>query len=136
VKRRVLDPDVMLPALGQGTLCVQARRENEAAMAACARINDIPTELATAAERAFVAALDGSCRTPMAGLAIQKKGVLRFEAQILTLDGTRSLRREREIAIAGRDHEACLLDALAAGAEMGAELAEEAGPALRAMLAR
>lgn len=136
VVRRVLEPDVMLPALGQGVLCVQSREDDEAARAACGAINDVPTELATAAERAFVAALDGSCRTPMAGLAQVRGGKLHFEAQILTLDGKRAMRRERTIALHGRDHDDCLLDAIAAGAEMAQELAEEAGPLLVEMLSR
>ena len=136
VPRRPIDPDIMLPALGQGALCVQARDDDEEAMAVCALIDHAPTAIATAAERAFVAALDGSCRTPMAGLARMRAGRLRFEAEVLTLDGQRALRREREVAITGRDHDDCVLDALAAGAEAAAEVAEAAGPLLQKMLGR
>ena len=136
VRRRVLDPDIMLPALGQGALCVQARTDDEDARAACAAISEGADELATTAERAFVAALDGSCRTPMAGLATVTGGALRFEAQVLTLDGQRGLRRERTLPLGGRTREDCLLDAAAAGAEMAAEILDEAGPLLRDMLAR
>ena len=136
VRRHVLDPDVMLPALGQGALCVQARADDAGAMAACAAINCMVSELATAAERAFVAVLDGSCRTPMAGLAVMRGERLVFEAQVLTLDGGRSMRRTRRVALGGREHDALLLDAIAAGAEAGQAIADEAGPQLLGMLGR
>ena len=136
VPRTPIDPDAMLPALGQGALCVQARAEDEEAMEACALIDHMPTAIATAAERAFVEGLDGSCRTPMAGLARMRGGLLRFEAEILTLDGARALRRERTVRIAGRDHDDCVLDAVAAGADAAADMAEEAGPLLSRMLGR
>ena len=136
VARMPMDPDDMLPALGQGALCVQARAADEEAMGACALIDHMPTAVATAAERAFVEGLDGSCRTPMAGLARMRGGRLRFEAEILTLDGQRALRRERTVRIEGRDHDDCVLDAVAAGAEAASEMAEEAGPFLSRMLGR
>jgi hydroxymethylbilane synthase len=136
VARVTLVPDFMLPALGQGMLCVQARTGDERARGAAAALNDPTSERAAAVERAFVAALDGSCRTPMAGLATERDGVLTFHAEILTLDGERALRRERRLAVDGRTQDDCLLDALAAGAEAARELAEEAGPLLSQMLAR
>ena len=136
VRRHVLDPDVMLPALGQGALCVQARAADEGVMAACRAITSEAAELATAAERAFVAILDGSCRTPMAGLATMRDGRLVFECQVLTLNGDRSLRRTRRVEIEGREHADLLLDAVAAGADAGHAIEEEAGPLLRAMLSR
>ena len=136
VARTPVDPDTMLPALGQGALCVQARAEDDEAMAVCALIDDMPTAVATAAERAFVEGLDGSCRTPMAGLAQMRGGRLHFEAEILTLNGQRALRRERTVRIAGRDHDDCVLDAVAAGADAAADMADEAGPLLSAMLNR
>ena len=135
VRRHVLDPDVMLPALGQGALCVQARADDENAMEACEAITSLAAELATAPERAFVAILDGSCRTPMAGLAVVREDRLVFEAQVLTLDGGRSMRRTRRVELDGRDHDDLILDAVARGAEAGRAIAAEAGPLLRDMLA-
>ena len=136
VRRHVLDPDVMLPALGQGALCVQARADDEAALTACEQVTCRASELATAAERAFVAVLDGSCRTPMAGLAAVRGDRLVFECQVLTLDGGRSMRRTRRVELHGRGHDDLILDAVAAGAEAGRAIEEEAGPLLRDMLAR
>ena len=136
VVRHPLDPKDMLPALGQGALCVQARADDADAMTACRLIDHAQTALATAVERAFVARLDGSCRTPMAGLARVADGVMRFVAEILTLDGRRRMRRQRTIRIAGRNHAHCLLDAAAAGADAAEDMVEEAGPRLSAMLGR
>jgi len=87
VQRQALDPSVMLPALGQGVLCVQARTDDDDALALCSTITCAKTAFASAVERAFLARLDGSCRTPMAGLARADGTTLHFQAEILSLDG-------------------------------------------------
>ena len=64
-----LDSDTMLPAAGQGALAVQCRADDEATLALLAPLNCAATQACVTAERAFLNALDGSCRTPIAALA-------------------------------------------------------------------
>ncbi len=65
----LLDVDDFLPAVGQGAVAITTRRDDEPVLAALAPILCAETGLALAAERAFLAVLDGSCRTPIAGYA-------------------------------------------------------------------
>ncbi|ADM08679.1 porphobilinogen deaminase [Parvularcula bermudensis HTCC2503] len=134
VKREALSPARMLPALGQGALCVQARSGDHETLSACAHINNRPTALAAAAERALISGLDGSCKTPIGGLARQTGDSLILEGQILTPDGRRVLRGERTVAIGGMTWEAVLDSARAAGADLAAYMRAEAGADLAAML--
>src|SRR5262245_63309681 len=62
--------DEMLPAVGQGAICIECRSDDGATRALLAAINHAPTEIAVAAEHAMLAVLDGSCRTPIAGHAV------------------------------------------------------------------
>jgi hydroxymethylbilane synthase len=81
--------DVMLPAVGQGAIAIEIRSDDEETARLIAPLNDAATALCVAAERAFLAVLDGSCRTPIAGLAELADGTLRFRGEILSPDGTR-----------------------------------------------
>ena len=65
----VLDPDEMLPAVGQGVVAIACRRSDSRVRARLSALDDASTTAAAAAERAMLARLDGSCRTPIAGLA-------------------------------------------------------------------
>ena len=67
---QALPPDIMLPAAGQGALAVQCRADDEALIAQLAVLDDADTRACVTAERSFLAELDGSCRTPIAALAI------------------------------------------------------------------
>jgi len=77
----------MLPAVGQGALCVQIRSDDDEAMSMAHDINHLESHYCVAAERAFLAILDGSCRTPIAGYAYIDDGELIFEGEILSVDG-------------------------------------------------
>lgn len=77
----------MLPAVAQGAIAVVARDNDEETKALLAPLNDDATAIATACERAFLARLDGSCRTPIAGLAEIVDGMVRFRGLILTPGG-------------------------------------------------
>ena len=79
--------DHMLPAVAQGAIGIEIRADDVAAAKAIRPLNDPATALAVAAERAFLARLEGSCRTPIAGLAEIKDGVLSFRGQVLSPDG-------------------------------------------------
>ncbi|MEO1680104.1 MAG: hydroxymethylbilane synthase [Pseudomonadota bacterium] len=91
VKRTPIAPDAMLPAVAQGAIGIE-RREGDAATAdLLAPIHDGPTGVRLAAERAFLAALDGSCETPIAGLAEIDGGSLHLRGEILRPDGSECL---------------------------------------------
>ena len=79
--------DVMLPAVAQGAIGVEIRSDDERTRSLLAAINHEPSAIAVACERAFLAALDGSCRTPLAGHATIVGGQLQFRGEALTHDG-------------------------------------------------
>jgi hydroxymethylbilane synthase len=78
----------MLPAVAQGAIGVQRRADDAAMAAALAPLHDAATGATVTAERAMLAGLDGSCRTPIAGHAVLlPRAQLRLTGQILSLDG-------------------------------------------------
>jgi hydroxymethylbilane synthase len=83
----VVETGEMLPAVGQGAICVETRRDHEAINALIAAIHDADTADCVICERAFLAALDGSCRTPIAGLAEIAGKEIAFRGQVLSPDG-------------------------------------------------
>ncbi len=97
VVTELLDPSEFPPAPAQGAICVESRIDDARVDALLDAINDRPTFDAVSCERAFLAALDGSCRTPIAGYAVCEGGHLRFSGMILTPDGA----REHSIEIDG-----------------------------------
>ncbi len=115
----ILPREIMLPAVGQGALAVECRAADEAIRALLAPLDDPPSAACATAERALLAALDGSCHTPIAALAEIEHGALMIEGLLLTPDGSRAIRARRTGAVA---------DAALIGAELGAELRARAGP--------
>jgi hydroxymethylbilane synthase len=91
----LLDPDEMLPAVGQGTLGVEARADDAAILALAEPLTDPETRAATLAERAFLEAVGGTCTTPLAAYARREGDGLRLDAFVATPDGTRVM-RDRE----------------------------------------
>jgi hydroxymethylbilane synthase len=114
----ILDPDEFLPAVGQGAIAIEARAGDFATRALVESIDDPDTAVALAAERAFLAVLDGSCRTPIGGHAHVNGGRVRFSGIIVKPDGSEAFEVLRE----GRRDEAAIL-----GADAGRELRERAG---------
>jgi hydroxymethylbilane synthase len=115
----VLDIDEFLPAVGQGAIGIEIRADDTATRALAAAIDDADTATAVTAERAFLAELDGSCRTPIAGHARIRDGMVRLRGMIIKPDGSEALEVVRE----GRR-----ADAAALGADAGRELKSRAGP--------
>ena len=114
VASSVIDPGDMLPAVAQGAIGIERRGDDMRAATMLEAIHDTATGQRLAAERAFLAALDGSCETPIAGLAELDGGTLRLRGEILRTDGSEALADERTGAIAdgadmGRDLAAALL---------------------------
>jgi hydroxymethylbilane synthase len=86
--RAVLDVDNFLPAPGQGAIAITARGGDTRALEALKAISDGETWVTLTAERAFLAELEGSCRTPIAGLARLEAGRLRLMGEVLRPDGS------------------------------------------------
>ncbi|WP_298963683.1 hydroxymethylbilane synthase [uncultured Roseibium sp.] len=84
----LLGTDEFLPAVGQGAICIESREKDEATLAMLAAIHDQETQYRLDAERAFLAVLDGSCRTPIGGLASIADGVMNFKGVVLKPDGS------------------------------------------------
>ncbi|MFW6027431.1 MAG: hydroxymethylbilane synthase [bacterium] len=98
----------MLPAAGQGTLCIEIRADDERTRALLEPIHHAPTGVATAAERAFLARLGGSCRMPVAGLAEVSGERVHFRGAVYAPDGSCAFAAERigaasDAALLGRD---------------------------------
>ena len=91
----VLDPEVSLPAVGQGALAIECRRDDEEVLTMVAPLEHAPTRMATAAERAFLAELQGGCRVPIAGHATLAEGTLRLRGLVGSPDGAKVVRGER-----------------------------------------
>jgi len=86
---------LMLPAPAQGAIGIEICTDNEQASIAVRALDHGPTHIAIMAERAFLRALDGSCRTPVAALATLRKHTLRFRGEVLSLDGSQCFRIKR-----------------------------------------
>jgi hydroxymethylbilane synthase len=87
----ILSTDVMLPAVAQGAIGVECLANNDAVMALLDAANHTPTAICVQAERAMLRVLDGSCRTPIAALAVidDATGLLRLDGLVATPDGKR-----------------------------------------------
>jgi hydroxymethylbilane synthase len=118
----VLAPEVMLPAVAQGAIGLEIRADDEATRGALAALDDRDSAIRVEAERACLAVLDGSCRTPIAAFAELEAGGarLRLRALVALPDGSQAHRAERR----GSPGEAAAL-----GRDAGAELRAAAGPA-------
>ena len=95
----IMDMDDMLPAVAQGAIGIEVKQSNTRAQDLVKAIHHQTSGIAISCERAFLAKLDGSCRTPIAGHARIEGGKLFFKGQILALDGTTSSEVSREGAI-------------------------------------
>ena len=114
VPRTQIAPEDMLPAVAQGAIGIERRVDDQNAQAMLAALHDVPTGQRLAAERAFLAALDGSCETPIAGLALLEGDQLWLRGEILRTDGSEALADEitgpiSEGALMGRTLAARLL---------------------------
>jgi hydroxymethylbilane synthase len=89
----------MLPAVAQGAIGIERRADDARAAAMLEAIHHGPTGRRLAAERAFLAALDGSCETPIAGLAELDGGTLRLRGEILRTDGSEALADDQSGAV-------------------------------------
>ena len=115
----IMSCEFMLPAVGQGALVVACRAGEDGLRRLLGPLHDPQAAACVGAERAMLAALDGSCRTPIAGLATLDGDRLTVDGQLLTPDGVTAIRARRTGPMA---------DAQALGRDLGDELRRRAGP--------
>lgn len=89
----VIPPEILLPAVGQGALGVEAREADGELAGLLAALDDAETRAAVAAERALLAELEGGCQVPLGAWARFEGGALVLEACVLSADGAEHLRR-------------------------------------------
>ena len=117
----LIDSEEMPPAPGQGALAITCREDDAHTRDLLAKLSIADCEIAVAAERGFLEALDGSCRTPIGALARLSGGKLSLLGEVLSPDGAKRWRRSETI-LAGS-----LADAAALGRKLGAAIRAEAG---------
>lgn len=117
VASAALEPEEMLPAVAQGAIGIECREDDAAVRDLLARINHAETMTCITTERAFLAALDGSCRTPIAALAQLQGQTVRLRGLVAAPDG----RQIERIAVKGDAADAV-------------DLGDRAGQAIRARL--
>lgn len=117
--RAAIAPSEMLPAVAQGIVGFERRIEDTASAELLAGITDPETQVRLDAERAFLAVIDGSCRTPVAGLATLNGGHLEFRGEVLRPDGSESFTVSRQGAAA---------DAKEMGVDAANEILSQIGP--------
>ena len=116
---KVMDATEFLPAVGQGAIGIETRTDDKRVRDMLARIDHADTSTALACERAFLAELDGSCKTPIGGHATISGGVLHFRGLIVKPDGSAA----HETSVAGPRASATTI-----GADAGRALKQYAGP--------
>ncbi len=109
----------MLPAVGQGAVCIECREDDAQTRGWLKLIDHQSTGVRVAAEHAMLAVLDGSCRTPIAGHAVLDGGSLWLRGQIARPDGSEVISTERRGAPS---------DAAKLGRDAGEELKRRGGP--------
>jgi len=114
----ILEFDEMLPAISQGAISFQCRSDDEKTLNYLKKLAHIPTMQAVNCERAFLAALDGNCKTPICGQAKVEDGKLHFQGLVASPDGKQIFRAERT----GNPE-----DGEALGRDAGEQIRKEAG---------
>ena len=120
----ILDPKIWLPSLGQGVVGIEIREADTGAREMTSLLNHAPSEIALICERAFQAALDGSCRTPIAGLATIAGDTLSFRGEVLAPDGSETAETSFSVALGNNPSET----ASRAGREAGEALKPRVEP--------
>jgi hydroxymethylbilane synthase len=119
VPKSAIEVEDMLPAVAQGAIGIERRVDDPRTAEMLAAIHDGPTGQRLAAERAFLAELDGSCETPIAGLSELDGGTMRLRGEVLRPDGSEAI---------GDDITCPIEDGSEAGQSMARKLLEQAGP--------
>ena len=116
---KIMSVEEFLPAVGQGAIGIETREDDARTRAVLARIDHADTSTALACERAFLAVLDGSCKTPIGGHADISGDTISFRGLIAQPDGKPPATRSRGGPRA---------DAIEIGAEAGRAIKRELAP--------
>ena len=119
VAQSVINPSEMLPAIAQGAIGIEWREADKKITGILKKIHHEETGQRLNAERAFLAELDGSCQTPIAGLATIEGSSLKFTGQVLRTDGSESISETASCKIE---------DGPELGREMARKILAQAGP--------
>ncbi|MDK4793617.1 MULTISPECIES: hydroxymethylbilane synthase [Acinetobacter] len=92
--RHTIEPNVSLPAVGQGALGLECRADDQDVLALIKPLLHIETDVCVRAERAFNAYLEGGCQVPIAGYATLQDGKIHIEGRVGSPDGQTLLRAE------------------------------------------
>ena len=106
------EPEVLLPAIGQGVLAIEGRQGDERINRLVAPLNHYPTEASLTAERSFLQELEGGCQVPIAGFAKVESGRLSMSGLVAGIEGHRMIKGKVEGPAAKSE-------------ELGKQLAEE-----------
>ena len=99
---QILPPEIMLPAVGQGALGIEARVDDRETLRLVAALDDPESHEAVTAERALLRELEGGCQVPLGAWARRENGELRLEACVFSADGKEFVRKD----LRGRPEEA------------------------------
>lgn len=88
-----ISPDVILPAVGQGALAIEARESDAQMREMLESLDHVESRIAVTAERTLLAELEGGCQVPLGAWARRENGALRLDACVLSADGTECIRR-------------------------------------------
>jgi len=114
----LFETEEVLPAVGQGIIAVQCKKNDEVAKSFLKNINDVETELCAKAERKMLQVIGGDCETAIGGLAVIENNNLKLKAQLFSDSGSKSFEHE----LTGRD-----TDAINIGKVVGEKLLSLAG---------
>ncbi len=92
--RHTIEPNISLPAVGQGALGLECRADDQEILALIQPLLHIETDVCVRAERAFNAYLEGGCQVPIAGYATLQDGKIHIEGRVGSPDGQTLLRAE------------------------------------------
>jgi hydroxymethylbilane synthase len=112
----IIEPDVVVPAPGQGALAIESRAGDGRVVALLQVIDHVPTRLATYAERAFLARVEGGCQAPVGALGTWSEDVLSLTSVVASADGRRLVRASSRTVIRSES------DAAGAGADLADRL--------------
>ncbi|MFO0795153.1 MAG: hydroxymethylbilane synthase [Candidatus Brocadiaceae bacterium] len=115
---QIIPFNIMLPAVGQGSLCIEIRKNDERIKKIVSRIDDRQTKTAVDCERALLAKLQGGCQVPIGAYAEVQENTVSIEAVISTLDGSHAIRDK---------HSGPIKQAVKIGEELAQRMLESGG---------
>lgn len=92
--RQIIPFDIMLPAVGQGAIAVEVRRDDQQILKLARKLNHVPTRVCIEAERGFLRRLEGGCQVPIGALAVLESNQIWLKGFVGNLDGSVAFREQ------------------------------------------